>query len=168
MKRILALPCLFLCACFLNLGCNKDSNSTTLTVRLADGPADYQQVNVEVKEVDVNFTGDTTSWKALPTNAGVYDLLKLQNGVDTLLASASVPTGTLRQIRLILGTNNTVMVNNTTYPLSVPSGTETGYKIDLTKNLSGSQTVVIDFHAAPSIVPIAFNTYQLKPVLTAK
>jgi hypothetical protein len=152
----------------LNLSCSKSSNDANLTVHLADGPADYQEVNIDVQQVEINFTGDTTSWKQLSTNAGVYDVMKYQNGADTLIASASVPTGTLKQVRLILGPNNTVMVNNKTYPLSVPGGS-TAFKMDLTKNLtSGPQTVVIDFHAAPSIVPVGFNGYQLEPVLTAK
>ena len=104
----------------------------------------------------------------LNTNAAVYNLLKLQNGVDTLLASGTVQTGTLKEIRLILGTNNTVVVGGTSFPLTIPSGEESGLKIKVGKNVSaGLDSLVVDFDAALSIKSEP-GGYKLRPVLRIK
>ena len=99
------------------LSCSKDNNSGTsnLQVRLTDAPVAYDKVNVDIREVRVNFKDDSTGWVPLATNAKIYNLLGLQNGVDTLLATGTVQKGTLKEIRLILGPNNTVVVGGVTY-----------------------------------------------------
>ena len=152
------------------LSCSKDNNSGTsnLQVRLTDAPVAYDKVNVDIREVRVNFRDDSTGWVPLSTNAGVYDLLKFQNGVDTLLATGTVQTGTVKEIRLILGPNNTVVVNGATFPLTIPSGSESGLKIKVSKKLNATlETLIIDFDAALSIKQEA-NGYKLRPVLKIK
>jgi hypothetical protein len=151
--------------------CSKDDSTrgTTLKVKLTDAPFNAQQVNVDIKEVRVNFANDTLPWTTLQTNARVYNLLTLQNGIDTLLATSTVPTGTVKQIRFILGTNNTIMIDSVVYPLSVAGGDETGLKINLNKKLSGGvDSVLIDFDAALSVIKTGNGTYKLKPVLKFK
>ncbi len=79
---------------------------------LTDGPANLQEVNIDLKEVQVNFLKDTTDWITLSTITGIYNLLKLQNGVNTLISSAVLPAGTINELRLILGSNNSVKVSD--------------------------------------------------------
>jgi hypothetical protein len=150
--------------------CKKESQETSqLSIRMTDAPFDAQEVNVEVKEVRVNFASDTLSWVSLPTNAKVYNLLNLQNGVDTLLATASVPTGTVQELRLILGTNNSIKINNVTSPLSLASADESGLKIKVSKKLTASlEKILIDFDADLSIIQTGNGTYKLKPVIKLK
>jgi hypothetical protein len=59
-------------------------------------------------------------WDTLAITPGVYDLLQLRNGVDTLLGSAVVTNGKILKIRITLGSDNKVFTDSTTsYPLEV-------------------------------------------------
>ncbi len=48
----------------------------------------------------------------LGTNQGIYNLLEFVNGQDTLIVDEDIPSGYISQIRLVLGENNTVMVDS--------------------------------------------------------
>lgn len=149
-------------------GCNKKSEEgfSSLTVKMIDAPGDFQQVNVEVLQVKVNHS--TTGWVDLPTVAGVYDLLTLQNDVSaTLVNVGSLPAGKINQLRLILGSNNTVMVDSIVYPLSTPSAQMSGLKINLNHQFFPNQLyeLVLDFEAETSIVKQGNGEYSLKPVI---
>jgi hypothetical protein len=151
--------------------CQKeDSNSTTeLRIRMTDNPYNATEVNVDIHEIKVNMRDDSSGWTTLNTNIGIYNLLSLQNGIDTLLAVGTVPTGVLKEIRFVLGSNNSIVINNITYPLTIPSGSESGLKIKLSKNLHASlDSLLIDFDAALSIHQTGGGDYHLKPVLKIK
>lgn len=168
-KHVMLSIILFVCAITF-FSCSKDNNSGTsnLQVKLTDAPAAYDQVNVDIREVKVNFRDDSTGWISLNTNAKVYNLLRLQNGVDTLLATGTVQTGIVKEIRLILGSNNTVVVGGVSYPLTIPSGSESGLKIKVGKNINaGLATLIVDFDAALSI-NLEPGGYKLRPVLRIK
>ena len=143
----------------------KKNDSTFLQVNLTDAPASYDEVNVDIKEVQVNLSDDSTGWVTLSTNAKVYDLLTLQNNVQAVLATGTVPTGMVKKIRFVLGTNNTIVENTVSHPLTVPSGSESGLKIDINKKLSSSfENLLIDFDAALSVTN-EHGEYKLRPVL---
>jgi hypothetical protein len=154
----------------LAIACKKDNNSTTdLRIRLTDNPYNATEVNVDIKQVRVNLQDDSTGWVNLDTRAGVYNLLDYQNGIDTLIAQATVPTGRLKEVRFVLGTQNSIKISNTLYPLTIPSGSESGLKIKLNKQLNAHlDSLVIDFDAALSIVQEGTGNYKLKPVLKIK
>ena len=136
---------------------------------MTDAPFNAQEVNVEIKEVRINYANDSLPWTTLQTNARVYNLLTLQNGIDTVLSSGTIPAGTVKQIRFILGTNNTIKIDNVLYPLSVSSGDQSGLKINLDKKLNaGVDSVLIDFDANLSIIKTGNGNYKLKPVLKLK
>jgi len=166
MKKSFAfLTPLFLLFALIGVTCNKsESDLVPLNIRLTDGPGDFQEVNIDLQEVKVNFSKDTTDWISLSTKAGIYDLLKLQDGMDTLIAEANLPAGTIHEVRLILGTNNSVKVNDVTFPLSIPSGEESGFKIKVNKPLKTFQTLVVDFDAGLSVSQLE-SSYKLRPVL---
>ncbi|MEQ1746834.1 MAG: DUF4382 domain-containing protein [Saprospiraceae bacterium] len=150
------------------MACSKD-DTTTLNIHLTDGPGDFQQVNVDVREVLVKTSGDTSKWLTLSVVPGVYDLLKLQNGVDTLIAVGSVPTEVLKEVRLVLGPNNTVMVDSMMHNLDTPSADQSGLKIKVDKSLAATlDNLVLDFDAEKSIVDKGNGTYSLKPVIKVK
>ena len=164
----LMLSLLFLAGTILFISCKKGTGNSNLQVRLTDAPAGYEKVNVDIKEVRVNFADDSTGWVSLNTNAKIYNLLGLQNGIDTLLATGSVQAGILKEIRLILGSNNTVVVGGISYPLTIPSGSESGLKIKVNKQLNATlETLVVDFDADLSIKSES-NGYKLRPVLRIK
>lgn len=147
-------------------GCKKDVGKSRMTVKMVDAPGDFQQVNVEVLQVQVNVSGE--GWVSLPTNAGVYDLLTLQNDVSATLVNVGVfPAGRLNQLRLILGNQNTVMVDSVSYPLATPSAQQSGLKINLKSDFAPNQAyqVFLDFDAQNSIVTQGNGSYSLKPVI---
>lgn len=151
--------------------CQKDNknDSTHLKVRLTDNPYQASEVNVEIKEVNVKLNNDSTGWMQLETHTGIYNLLDLQNGIDTLLAQGVVPTGTLKEIRFVLGNENSIKIGDNVYPLTIPSGAESGLKIKLNKMLNASlDSILIDFDAALSIFQEGTDDYKLKPVLKIK
>ncbi|MEO7393601.1 MAG: DUF4382 domain-containing protein [Chitinophagaceae bacterium] len=172
MKKIL-LP-LFACTAILALffvACSKDSSrSSTVKVRLTDNPYNAEEVNVDIRQVNVKFSEDSIKgWSSLDTHAGVYNLLGLQNGVDTLLAVGTIPSDVVKEIRFVLGTNNTIKIYGVVYPLTIPSGAESGLKIKVNKKLNGTlDSLLIDFDAALSIFQTGTGSYQLKPVLKVK
>lgn len=151
--------------------CNKDDDkgSATLNIRLTDGPGDYQQVNVDIQEVRIKSASDTAQWITLNTNAGIYNLLDFQNGVDTLLATGMVPSDVLKEVRFILGNDNSVMVDSVIHPLTTPSAQQSGLKIKIDKSLNlDINTLVLDFDAEQSIVETGNGGYILKPVIKIK
>jgi hypothetical protein len=162
-------------AVILFVSCSKDENkdTSTLQIQLTDGPTYLREVNVDIREVKVKFSDDssnTNGWVTMQTYAGVYNLLGLQNGVDTLLASAPFPQDVVKEIRLILGPNNSIRDTfGVVYPLTIPSGSESGLKIKINKKLAASlETILIDFDAALSIFQTGTGEYKLKPVLKIK
>ncbi|MGQ0739420.1 MAG: DUF4382 domain-containing protein [Bacteroidota bacterium] len=155
------------------IACNKDSadgyKTTTLKVRLTDNPVNAEEVNVDLLQVRVNFRQDSTGWVDLNTVAGIYNLLGLQNGVDTLIATGTIPSNSVQEIRLVLGSNNSIKVNGVVYPVTIPSGSQSGLKIKVNKHLNGPlDSLLIDFDAALSIHQAGPGDYKLKPVLKIK
>lgn len=147
------------------IACKKESGSTALQVKLTDAPAAYDEVNVDIREVSIKMDDDSSSWISLPTTAGIYNLLDYQNGVDTLIAQAIVTGKTIKEVRLVLGTENTITVGGEIFPLTIPSGSESGLKIKANKSLKeGVDYLSLDFDAALSVSE-ELSGYKLRPVI---
>lgn len=166
---------------FAFLNCADDDTSTSdqgnsrISVKLMDAPGDYDHVYVEVVDVMIkvnNASNDDNGWQSLnAVNTGIYDLLELTGGVNVLLVDDfEVLSGTLNQIRLILGDNNTVVINGETFPLNTPSAQQSGLKIQVNETLlpNIAYTFLLDFDVDESIV-VAGNSgnINLKPVIRA-
>jgi len=173
--QLLALCLLVVATVFT--ACSKNANdkssssgsSAKLELRLTDAPGNYDAVYVDIQSVKINATTDSTNgWTDVPLiKPGVYNLLDFRNGIDTLLASVDVPAGTISQIRLILGNNNSVVVKGVSYPLNTPSAQQSGLKLNLHANLTPGivYRLWIDFDASKSIVATGSGKYNLKPVI---
>lgn len=149
--------------------CDKKELKSKLKIEMTDAPALYQEVNVDVQRIDVHYTKDD-KWVSVETNAGVYDLLTLQNGVTTVIVDDNaLPAGEINEIRLVLGPNNTIKVAGVLYPLKVPSGMQSGIKIKVNKKLNIANTtyILIDFDAEKSVTVTGKDTYLLNPVIIA-
>ncbi len=174
-KNIIILTAVLLSSSLIFYSCSKDSNSSqgtsTLNVRLTDAPTAYEEVNVDIREVRVKFSDDSlnTGWVTLNTFPGIYRLLDFQNGVDTLLATGAFPFQTIKEIRFVLGPNNTIKDAGVVYPLTIPSGSESGLKLKISKDLNETlETIIIDFDAALSVTKDGTGDYKLRPVLRIK
>lgn len=158
---------------FIFLSCNKNTSSGSghLQVMLTDGPAHYDAVYIDVQKCEVNVSSDTgtgSGWQTVNLlRPGVYNLLKFSNGIDTLLAAADLPAGTLSQMRLALGSNNSVVIDGQSFPLKTPSAQQSGLKFNIHSALTAGieYRLWIDFNAGRSIVATGNGGYILKPVI---
>jgi Domain of unknown function (DUF4382) len=170
MKLLKSSALMLLASTLVIVACQKENSAETATlkIRMTDAPASYDEVNVDLREVRVNLSDDSAGWISLPTNAGIYNLLGLQNGVDTLIAQGNVPMGTVKEIRFLLGDSNTIVVNGQSHPLTIPSGGSSGLKIKINKKIATSlDSLLVDFDAALSVKEQNGN-YKLMPVLKLK
>ncbi len=142
----------------------KNEGTSTLSIRMTDAPGNYDSVLIDLQSVE--FTGNGGNLM-LNVNAGIYNLLDFVNGLDTLIATGTVSSGKVEQLRLILGSNNRVVVNNVSYPLSTPSAQQSGLKLQLHNTFveGVNYELLLDFDAAQSIVETGSGSYQLKPVI---
>ncbi len=150
-------------------GCNRETPTGMMTIKLTDAPANYLQVNIDITGLQVHT--ETHGWVSVPIEAGVYDLLTLQNDVTAVLAdSAFLPAGRVQQMRLLLGPNSSLLTTTGLYSLVVPSGSETGLKVNINKELQPNSVVqvVLDFDATASVVETGNGGYVLKPVIKLK
>lgn len=155
----------------MSYSCNKDDDSNTpqpasLKIMLTDAPAAYDAVNIDIQSVGVEVSG---TWYEFNLQVpGIYDLIQLSNGTVALLVqSASVPAGTITQMRLHLGDSNSIVVDGVKHDLKTPSGQSSGYKVKMTASILAGATyqVLIDFDASRSIVEQGNGNYLLKPVV---
>lgn len=153
-------------------GYTPNGGNASLKFNLTDAPAMYDEVNVDILSVEVHVdTRDTANpggWQQM-TNVqpGIYNLLDFQNGLDTLIASGDVPAGRISQIRLILGSNNTIVENGVSSPLKTPSGQQSGVKLKVNETITAGLTYEfwLDFDASRSVVKKGHGGYSLKPVI---
>jgi len=136
---------LFCCtqSCQKTVSSNGHSGTSSVHVYLTDDPSlvfdklflDIRQLEIKVedndqerhenehqRDVDDNDGhGDKSGgWMTIPVNAGVYDILRFRNGLDTLFGTGSFPAiQKLKKIRLTLGNNNSVVINGVNIPLAV-------------------------------------------------
>ena len=168
---IVALLVVFVYSCSEN---SNESGPASISVKLMDNPGDYDAVNIEVIDVRYKQSDDDgeNGWESLdPINTGVYNLLELTGGLNVLLVDDfQIPAGELNQIRLVLGENNEVVIDEETFPLKTPSAQQSGLKLKVNETLEPniSYTFLLDFMVNKSIV-MAGNSGNiiLKPVINA-
>jgi hypothetical protein len=137
---------------------------TPYSVRMTDAPAPYTAINIDLQAIEITGNGNTVN---LNTTPGIYNLLNFTNGLDTLIATGNLTIDKVQQIRMILGPNNTIVTGGNTYTLTIPSGSESGLKLQVHQDLQAgvAYSVLLDFDANQSIVQEGNGSYQLKPVI---
>ncbi len=153
-------------------GCSSSptqSNLGEIKIHLIDAPLDIQHAYIVVDEVDAHVASSdsTKGWVTLNKTRTTYDLLKLTNGASALLAGAQLAPGHYTQIRLMLDTGSTVVINDVSYPLTIPSGLQSGLKLNHEFDITAGNLyeLTLDFNAEQSINPGAGSTYTLNPVI---
>jgi hypothetical protein len=149
------------------------SGSGTMSVHLVDGPTSaYTAVNIEVLTVSIH--SEASGWITLGSPNKVINLLALTGGVDETLADGvGLPAGHYGQMRLLLGDKNSVvLLDGTEQALKVPSGQQSGVKLNVNFDVAPNTTkdIFIDFDAHRSVfVHEAGKSgkYLLRPVVRA-
>lgn len=158
-----------------------NEGESTITVRLVDAPGDYDAVNVEVVDVMIKMDDDTieegddaAGWISLEANTEIVNLLDFTGGVSKVLVQDfPIPAGTLSQMRLVLGDDNTIVIKNDqdapeTFDLKTPSAQQSGLKlkVDAIIEEGFGYDFVLDFNVDESIVHAGNSgNIILKPVL---
>ena len=141
-----------------------------LEVHLTDAPnLNLSEVWVDVREIQIKMEDSANFIVLSGSRPGMYDLMQLTNGRDTLLSNALLPVGRISQIRLVLGTNNfAVTPTGDTLQLATPSAQQSGLKVLVNQTVTGGMLyrLTLDFDAAKSVIKAGNSgNYILKPVL---
>jgi hypothetical protein len=172
LMAILAVTVLYSCS---NDDSNGGDDSARVKVRMTDAPGDYKSVFVNVTDVMIKSDASASeeeAWVSLTgVQTGMYDLLTLTGGVTQLLADAEVEAGYLSEIRLVLGDDNYLILNDDSrQELSTPSAQQSGLKIKVDQELEAGQEYefLLDFDVDKSIVSAGNSGgFILKPVIRA-
>jgi hypothetical protein len=155
---LLLFSCLF--------SCEKANNNltaqSTVKIYLTDDPGAYREAWLDVKKVLVQVSTDSTASGAsgtwVPSSSftpGRYDLLAYRNGMDTAIAAVSVPAGIVSRIQLVLGGNNTLVLDDgQTVTMHAPSEIYCEAKLIVNgeqRTPGLSYDLVLDFDVARSI-----------------
>jgi hypothetical protein len=182
----------------INSGTNIPAGQSKMSVYMSDGPMDFYKVLVNISQVAVlidtaiqqndsdyanqwnnNYCGfhrgpndKSLIWDTLNITAGVYDLLQLRNGVDTLLGTGTYPTGKVIKVRITLnGSGNSIYTDSlTSYPLVV-FGPEPYFDVNVSREnvfsvSNNNFELWLDFNIERSVF-FWSGTFYLKPYIVA-
>jgi hypothetical protein len=82
----------------------------------------FDSVFIDIQKLEVKVEDDTLpndGWVGLNIRAGVYDILRFRNGLDTLFGTGTLPNARVKKIRLTLGTQNSVSKDGQRFNLRV-------------------------------------------------
>jgi len=166
-----------------------------VAIYLTDGPGEFDSVFIDIQKVEVKI--DTNSnhknnddrckddddrddhqkrkddygeWVNINFTPAIIDVLGLRNGVETKLGEANIAAGTVRKIRITLGTKNRVVKAGVSSTLELRNETNNFLYVKLYDKHrqrmadSTSVSVWVDFDVANSIYE-KDGKFYLKPVL---
>lgn len=169
-QRLFVMMLVLVASLFFYNCSNETSNSARVQVLLVDAPGDYEEVNIDLKDILINRTGEEAGWESIGNvQQGTYNLLEFTGGSEALIADSEIPAGEIKQIHLLLGPENTlVLKGGETVKLDTPSALQSGLKLKFNTTLVGgiTYTIILDFDADKSIVKAGNSgKYNLKPVI---
>jgi hypothetical protein len=145
------------------------SGQGAVRISLVDRPAEYDAVNIVVNEVSVHSadSDSTSGWIVVNSTTRTFNLLTLTNGASQILGDAPLNAGHYSQIRLKIAGSCTVIVDGQTHPLEVPSGVQSGLKLNHPFDIAPNTLyeVTLDFDATHSIHVTGNDRYKLSPVI---
>ncbi|KAA2243045.1 DUF4382 domain-containing protein [Chitinophaga agrisoli] len=174
-------------------------NQQKLSIHLSDDPGFFDNVFLDIRKVEVlvdTCTSDPNDdddrnwdwrdrcwwdedrhddkdncqvWNSLGVAPGVYDVLSLRNGADTLLAGGIVPKGKVKKIRITLGNNNALVKDSVRYPLKSANGqVKIIVKLrgdDWDEVTTGDFHLWLDFDINRSIIKVRNGQFILRPFI---
>lgn len=170
MKRFI-VPLLAIALASFVGACSDDSSSPatmgTLSIRITDAPANYEQVNITFAEIAAHVDG---RWVVVSASPVTINLLEWNNGNSVEVGRADLGPGKCTQIRLMV-THAEVVVGGVTHTLDIPSADQTGLKLITNFDIVAGSTyeLILDFDAHRSIIttgpPFNPTGYKLRPTI---
>lgn len=174
-------------------GGDNGGGTGTVTLRITDAPVDssaVENVFVQFSAIELQGEGGRTTFYFCEDPAGAanppvvstspcvkpkskqIDLLHLNSGLsEVLLDGQTVPAGHYNWIRLAVDTGGAmdsyITVSASPYELTIPSGDETGLKLNRGFNVAagGNANFTIDFDLRKSVHVTGTGEYILRPTL---
>jgi hypothetical protein len=150
--------------------CKDQERTATINFYLTDAPARFQHIYIEFANIEVQYFGDgknKSGWIPVSLmHAKTYDILRYQNGRDTLLASVNIPEGRIRNVRVKLGANNSAFIDGQKIPLNITGGGSSTINIEFQMDVKDGELrkVYLDFDGGRSVKRIpGSNTFFLRP-----
>jgi len=153
----------------------------TLKLYLCDAPLDAENVTgvyITINEIQYHRDGEWSTFEEFE-GPQIYNLLELTGGNSALLGELTLPAGNYTQIRFMLDIPEKgphpvnpgcyiKFADNSTEPLFVPSGGQSGYKATGRFEVTANETVEVtaDFDVRkPGAVHLAGSRYILNPTI---
>lgn len=123
------LKSLSFAACILLMftSCSKDEldnygSETAITVKLKGAEDNLQNLMIDIKDVQLLIGADANApdaWMSLNLlSSGVYNVAQLNNTNELILVEHMlIPAGEVLQIKLLLGNDNAIIIQNQSRPL---------------------------------------------------
>jgi hypothetical protein len=117
----------------------------------------FDSVFIDIRGLQVKLEDDSLSnggWVSLAIRPGVYNILRFRNGLDTLFGNGTLPNARVQKVKLILGTQNSVMKDGQSTALRIKDeDREVIANLDASNfEISNGQVLFwIDFDAGNSI-----------------
>jgi len=148
---------------------NDSGGDAAFSLFMIDAPvAEADEINLTIKAVSVN---GPDGWIELAVTPERYNLLELMNNAGVTLAEQDLPEGDYGEIRLVIECEGEeapeIVIAGDSFPLTVPSGCTSGFKLKGEFSLvAGQETVLImDFDMQKSVHETGNGKYMLKPVV---
>lgn len=158
-------------------GSSSQNGTGTLRLFATDAPLNVENLSsakITIEEIKLrNSAGEKVT---VMSKVVTLDLLTLRNGLVETLADLEIPQGKYDEILLLISSATVEMKDGKTYPLKVPSGSQSGLKVfvkpDITISTGLSTDVLLDFDLSRSFVPTmngnAVSGFNFKPVIRAE
>lgn len=141
---------------------------TTVKFKAADGEVEETPEATPLPDDDGEVDDEDGKWLVVSVDPVAVDLMSLADEASEI-GTLMLEPGTIKEIRLLVDDANpgSITVDGTTYPLSIPSGTSSGFKLkgEITLEEGMITTVLVDFDAETSVNLTGNDEYQLKPTL---
>lgn len=154
----------FITFLLLTLAClddNANQNSALVNVYLTDGPGDFDDVYLDIRQAEVfvhteNSAG-TRNWIPLyylPLS-NVINVSSLVNNTQLILGRSEVPLGRISQLKLVFGDGQYLVLDDERRNLSWADEAQKEFVLDVNYPLNGatSYDLVLDIDLARSILP---------------
>lgn len=141
------------------------SGDAQLSLQLTDAPSEYySSATVDIGAIEL-IPADGAP-VTLTDDGGSHELLDLQNGVTADLATLDIEAGTYLQLRLVVQSASVELADglqftdgSTSKELQVPSGAQTGIKINLS-SADGNNAAGVEIRQGETILVVDFDVDQ--------
>lgn len=150
---------------------DETTTSGSLLIQAFDAPfqGDVEHIYLNIIEVSVHRAvadssseDSTADWIILSELDTTIDFLELVNGQMATLLEEDLEAGQYSQLRLVLGDSSAIVVDSVSHDLRVPSGSESGVKLNLGFSIEEDEIVelYLDFDASQSVKLVGSHSPQ--------